>query len=165
MWAIAKIKNNNKYIFENEMRKKLGKEVKIYQPIIKIEKYSKNKLKKYQLPLVDNYVFCYSPYFENSNFIKKLTFIKGLNNFLDGYLNSQAELKNFINNCKKNEDSEGFITSNFFKSKVINRAKFMSGPFTNMFFNILTKQKNKFEVLMGNLKVSVSNKEIIYLSH
>ena len=41
----------------------------------------------------------------------------------------------------------------------------MSGPFTNMFFDILKKQKNKFEVLMGNLKVSVSNKEIIYLSH
>ena len=59
----------------------------------------------------------------------------------------------------------GYITSNFFKSKIIDRAKFMSGPFTNMFFDILKKQKNKFEVLMGNLKVSVSNKEIIYLSH
>tara|TARA_B100000579_G_C22279575_1_gene597664 strand:- start:103 stop:600 length:498 start_codon:yes stop_codon:yes gene_type:complete len=165
MWAIAKIKNNNKYIFENEMRKKLGKDLKIYQPIIKVEKYSKNKLKKYKLPLVDNYVFCYSPYFENSNFIKKLAFMKGLNNFLDGYLNSQAELKSFINSCKQNEDNEGYITSSFFKSKIIDRAKFMSGPFTNMFFDILKKQKNKFEVLMGNLKVSVSNKEIIYLSH
>ena len=74
-------------------------------------------------------------------------------------------MKSFINSCKQNEDNEGYITSSFFKSKIIDRAKFMSGPFTNMFFDILKKQKNKFEVLMGNLKVSVSNKEIIYLSH
>ena len=165
MWAIAKIKNNNICIFENEMKKKLGKDIKIYQPVIKVEKYSKNKLKKYKLPLVDNYVFCFSPHFENSSFIKKLAFIKGLNSFLDGYSNNQTELKSFINSCKKNEDHEGYITSNFFKSKIIDRAKFMSGPFTNMFFDILKKQKNKFEVLMGNLKISVSNKEIIYLSH
>jgi len=30
MWAIAKIKNNNNIcIFENEMKKKLGKDIKI----------------------------------------------------------------------------------------------------------------------------------------
>ena len=101
MWAIAKIKNNNICIFENEMKKKLGKDIKIYQPVIKVEKYSKNKLKKYKLPLVDNYVFCFSPHFENSSFIKKLAFIKGLNSFLDGYSNNQTELKSFINSCKK----------------------------------------------------------------
>ena len=57
MWAIAKIKNNNICIFENEMKKKLGKDVKIYQPVIKVEKYSKNKSFNFRLITNFDYIF------------------------------------------------------------------------------------------------------------
>ena len=38
------------------------------------------------------------------------------------------------------------------------KAKFLSGPFTNMVFEIIEKQKNKLKILVGNVVTTISDK-------
>ena len=39
------------------------------------------------------------------------------------------------------------------------KAKFISGPFTNMIFEILERQKNKLKISVGNIVTTISNKK------
>ena len=41
---------------------------------------------------------------------------------------------------------------------VIKKAIFVSGPFTNLIFEILEKQKNKLKILIGNFVTTIPNK-------
>ena len=41
---------------------------------------------------------------------------------------------------------------------IIKRAQFISGPFTNMMFEIIEKQKNKLKILIGNVVTTISDK-------
>ena len=54
------------------------------------------------------------------------------------------------------EDEEGFIKQDFFNFDNFTRAKFVSGPFTNIFFDILSKQSDKIEILIGKYKTTIS---------
>ena len=92
-----------------------------------------------------------------------MQFIKGLNFFLNGYNLNQKEIVNFINYCKNFENNEGFIKSLFFKQIISKKAKFISGPFTSMFFDIIEKQKNKLKVIVGNIVTTIpDNKNHLY---
>ena len=63
----------------------------------------------------------------------------------------------FIEYCKNSENKQGFLTQSFFKSATNNKAKFISGPFTNMMFEIIKRQKNKLKILVGNVVMTVSD--------
>ena len=54
--------------------------------------------------------------------------------------------------------TKGFITQGFFCDNNFNRAKFISGPFTNLFFDILSNQSDKIEILMGKYKTTILKK-------
>ena len=41
---------------------------------------------------------------------------------------------------------------------IIKKAKFISGPFTNMIFEILEKQNNKIKILINNIVTTIPNK-------
>ena len=54
-----------------------------------------------------------------------------------------------------------------FRSKNIikKKAKFISGPFTNMMFEILEKQKSKLKIIVGNIVTTISdNTNYLYRS-
>ena len=92
-----------------------------------------------------------------------MKFVKGLSFFLNGYNLNQKEIVDFINYCKSFENSEGFIKALFFKRLITKKAKFISGPFTNMFFDIIEKQKNKLRIMVGNIVTIVPyNKNYLY---
>ena len=40
---------------------------------------------------------------------------------------------------------------------VTKKAIFLSGPFTNMMFEILERQKNKLKILIGNVVTTISD--------
>ena len=45
----------------------------------------------------------------------------------------------------------------------IKKAIFISGPFINMIFEILERQKNKLKILVGNIVTTISdNKNYLY---
>ena len=163
MWVVAKIKSNEFNIFKKEIEKKLGTKPLFYNPKIQIEKNQKSKIKKYSKSILENYIFCFHKSFNNIKFIQHLRNVKGLSCFLNGYNLNQKEIVNFINYCKSFENNEGFIKALFFKKLISKKAKFISGPFTNMFFDIIEKQKSKLKIMVCNIVTTVPyNKNYLY---
>ena len=155
MWVVAKIKSNEFDIFKKELEKRLETKPLFYNPKIQLEKNQKSKIKKYSKSILENYIFCFHKSFNNTKYIEKLKFVKGLSFFLNGCNLNQKEIINFINYCKSFENNEGFIKVLFFKKLISKKAKFISGPFTNMFFDIIEKQKNKLKIMVGNIVTTV----------
>ena len=59
MWIVAKIKSSEKISFQNELKKKVDKNVIFYDPKIELNKLIRNKIRKYSKSLLENYIFCY----------------------------------------------------------------------------------------------------------
>ena len=46
---------------------------------------------------------------------------------------------------------------------ITKKAEFISGPFSNMIFEIIERQKNKLKILVGNIVTTISdNKNYLY---
>ena len=159
MWIVAKINKKKIDFFIKEIKFKCGDDLILYRPSVQCEKIVKNRLEKNTKPLLEDYFFCFSEKFKDINFVNTLNYIKGLKYFLEGYKNNQKEIINFIENCKVYQNAKGFISSAYFHNIISSRGKFVSGPFTNMLFDIIEKNKNKLKVLIGNYKVSLSKKD------
>ena len=163
MWVVAKIKIKELKIFEKNFIEKAGKDVQFYYPKIKYYKYFGNKVKKIEKFVLENYIFCYHPNFSKSTFISNFKFLKGLDYFLDGYYQNQNEILKFIKYCKSFENNKGYLAQNFFKTIIKKKAKFISGPFTNIIFKVLEKQKNRLKIVLGNITTTIShNTDYLY---
>ena len=157
MWVVAKIKRKELKIFKNDLLKGTCKNIIFYSPKIEYYQYSKNKAKKIEKLALESYIFCYHESFKESLSVKKLKFTKGLEYFLNGYSENQKEIVKFIEYCKCSENSNGYLTQSFFKTLITKKAKFISGPFTNMMFEILKKQKNNLKIIVGNVVTTISD--------
>jgi len=164
MWIVAKIKSRELEVFKDNLIKKFGKETKFYYPKIEYHRYLKNKLKKFVKLMLGNYIFCYHERFCKFSSINDIRFLKGLEYLLNGHYQSQNEIIRFINHCKVFENAEGYLLSTFFRTLMTKKAQFISGPFTNMIFEILERQKNKLKISVGNIVTTISNKKN-YLYH
>jgi hypothetical protein len=163
MWVIAKINYKEVEIFKSYLKKFLGSEISFYNPSICIEKINKRKIIKHTKQLLTSYIFCYHKNFQDENTINQIRDLKGLNYFLKNYKLSQDQILSFINNCKKFENKDGYVSPSFFKHLLSNKAKFISGPFTNLFFEIIEKQKSKMKIKIGNLAVAIlDNNKYLY---
>ena len=158
MWAVAKIKIKNLNTFKKGLIEKLGKDIKFYHPKIEYHKYFGNRVQRLEKFVLENYIFCYHDKFRKSAFIKEIRFLKGLEYFLDGHNLNQRQIIKFIEYCKTFENAKGYLTQSFFKTIVIRKAKFVSGPFTNMIFEILERQKNKLKILIGDIVTTLPSK-------
>ena len=159
MWTVAKIKKKELKVFKEKLVEKFGANTEFYCPKIEHHKYFKNKLQKFEKLILENYVFCYHKKFCEINAIDQVKFLKGLDYFLQGYKQNQKEIVKFINHCKSFENKDGFIMSAFFKTMIKRKAEFVSGPFTNMIFEILERQKNKLKILVGDIVTTISDKK------
>ena len=157
MWIVAKVKNNEFRVFEKDLIGKLGSSIEFYYPKIEYNKCFKNKIQRLEKYALGNYVFCYNKNFNNSFFLNKFKFTKGLEYFLNGYYQNQNEIIKFIKYCKSLENKKGFLTQAFFKSLINKKGKFISGPFTNMMFEIIEKQKNKMKIIVDNVVMTISD--------
>ena len=99
---------------------------------------------------------------ENSTLIQ-LKYLKGLKYYLDGFQNQQLQIQKFVKYCR-NYEKNGYISQEFFNNINFERGKFISGPFTNLVFNILERNKKKLKVLVGNFKTTINlSKDCLYL--
>ena len=158
MWIVAKIKTKEINIFKKKLIEKLGKEIRFYYPKIEYHKYFGYKVKRLEKLILENYIFCHHKKFEKSSFINEVKFSKGLEYFLTGSDYNQNEIVKFIEYCKGFENEKGYITQAFFKTIIVKKAKFISGPFTNMIFEILERQNSKLKILVGNVVTTISDK-------
>ena len=157
MWIVAKVKFREINIFKKDLTEKVGSKVNFYSPTVECQQIKKNKIRKYEKQILENYVFCYHEKFSLRSFITQLKFAKGLVCFLNGYNFNQKEITNFIDYCRSFENKDGYLTPAFFNTTLTQKAKFISGPFTNMIFQILERKKNKIKILLGNIVTTVSN--------
>ena len=59
--------------------------------------------------------------------------------------------------CKSSE-KDGYLSYNFYKLNLNGKYKFTTGPFVEKIFQIINMQKNKIDILMGNLKTTIKKK-------
>ena len=159
MWIVAKIKMRNLNSFKKDLEKKIGNSIKFYYPKVEYHKYYGDKVKRFEKLILENYIFCYHEKFNKSNIVNELKFSKGLEYFLDGYNQNQKNILKFIQYCKSFENKNGCLTQSFFKILITKKAKFVSGPFTNMVFEIIEKQKNKLKISINNIVMTISNNQ------
>ena len=161
MWIVAKYNYKELEVFKKELSDKLDKDVEYYHPKIKIDNTSKVKKFKY---ILDQYIFCQSRKFLNKKFIGGVRNLRGLDYFLKDCLNCQDEITKFINFCKSNEDIDGGLKRSFFNFSLKKKYQFISGPFKNLIFNIISKNHKRFEIMLNGKKVFIEKNYNNFLS-
>lgn len=161
MWTVLKIDKKKINLFKEDFKKKLDENFIIYSPKIIIQNFKNNKLVDKEIDLLGSYLFCFHKEFTNPITLNKLKFIRGVKYFLNGFSQSQNEISDFINKCKHSENQKGYISTSFLNLKTNNSYKFVSGPFTNKIFKIINLQKNKIDILMGNIRTTINKKELL----
>jgi len=157
MWIILKYKKKELNYLKEDLRKKIGSLPYMYLPKIKCQKLIKNKLRLSEVDVLEDYLICYHKKFEDSNIFKILNYSRGLKYFLTNSISNQKEINNFVQYCKSNQDNDGYLKQSFFESSNFKKGIFLNGPLTNMIFKIINKKKEKLNVLIGNVKISISN--------
>ncbi len=163
MWIVAKIKSKEINSFMSNLREKTCKKLQFYNPKILLEKEKCNKSKNYEKPVIDGYIFCFHPIFSSKDIINNLRNLKGLNYFLTNYnILDQKNILSFINYCKKFENEKGFLSPNFFDCILKDRGKFISGPFKNLVFDIIKKNKKNLRIKIGNFATTVKRNSYLF---
>lgn len=162
MWAIIKFDKNNLEFLKTNIRKSLGNDVIFYFPKVLVQKYKNNKLTGKEFSLLGDYLFLFHEKLKSNETVNKLKFTKGLKYFLSGFKNYQDEINIFIKNCKTSENETGYLTTSFFQLSLNKEYKFTAGPFTEKIFKIISLQKNKINILLGNFKTSINKKEFSF---
>ena len=143
MWTVIKFDRKEFEFLKKDFEKFFGKDIKIYVPKLFFQRYKKNRIVIKEFNLLGDYLFCFHDKFKNPQIINSLKFTRGLKYFLDGFIEFQLDVKNFIEKCKNLEDSKGYISQNLFEINVNSNYEFSSGPFAGKIFKIINFQKNK----------------------
>ena len=163
MWAIIKINSKKINLFKQDFNKYFDSNYKFYEPKIKIKYLKRNNINSHKdVSILGNYLFCFHSSLgapDKVNYIKKF---RGLKLFLDGHIQCQKEIVNFIKRCKDNEDKEGYLLQNFFIKEINRSYEFLSGPFTKKIFNIISFQNNKLLAKIGDLKTTINSKDFLF---
>ena len=162
MWTVLKFDKKKLYLLKEDLTKKLGKDFILYNPKIKIQKFKKNKLTDIEFNILGNYIFCFHKNFNKENIFNNLRFCRGLKYFLNGQHESQLEIKEFIKKCKSLEDKRGYISKTLFELIINSSYEFSSGPFAEKIFKIINLQKNKIDILMGNIKTTINKQKFLF---
>ena len=156
MWIIAKYKLHELNTLKKNLKEILGNDPEYFIPKIKYNKIVKKKFKTFQKLILEGYLICFHSKFNSRDILNTIKYTRGISYILKGLKNNQEEILNFVNRCKNFEDENGFIKKYFFNNNNFTRAKFVSGPFTNLVFDILSKQSDKIEILIGKYKTTIS---------
>ena len=156
MWIVLKYKKKEFSFLKQDFRKILGDLPLIFRPKLKYQKLIKNKLKFLEKDMLDDYLICYHKKFQNTNMLTFLKNLRGLKYFLVDSKINQKEIVSFIDYCKRHQDSDGYIKQSFFEFSNMKKGMFLSGPFTNIIFNVIGKQKDKLKILIGKATMTLT---------
>ncbi len=162
MWTIIKFDKKKINYLKKDFSKKIGNDFVFYCPKLIIQKYKNNKLINKEFNLLGEYLLCFHKDFKNPETIIKLKFCRGLKYFLNGFIQSQDEIDNFVSKCKNSENGKGYLSENFYQLHINSKYKFMTGPFADKIFKIVNLQKNKIDILVGNIKTRIKKQEFLF---
>ena len=164
MWAVVKYKTKEYQSLVSDFQKRTNNNIIFYNPKIKYSKKIKNKEKVFENFILGGYVFCFYEKFNEKKFFSQLNFTKGLEYFLEGHIQNQNQIVDFIKFCKKNENEEGNLKQSFFSIVKSAKVKFFNGPFSNLIFDILEKRKNNIKSTLGSMTVIINKKSNYFYS-
>ena len=156
MWVVVKYKTNEFNLLKESFKNILEQSPEYYAPKIRYEKYFNNQRKVYKKYILENYLICWHEKFNDKRFFNKLKNSRGLIYFLNGSQSNQKEINDFIKFCKLNEDKDGFLKQSFFNMLDKKKGKFISGPFTQMIFDIIENKNNKLKILLNKVSMTIS---------
>ena len=162
MWVVLKYKRNEFNFLQEGLVGTLGNLPIIFRPKFKFQKLVKNKIQFIENDILEDYLLCYHEKFAKNSILTHLKNLKGLKYILNNSKNSQKEIIDFINKCQSSENEKGFLLQNFYDLKLNYSYEFFSGPFTNKIFKIIELQKNKINILMGNLRTTVKRENFLF---
>ena len=163
MWVVIKYNLKEFETLKDSFRKVIGEMPEFYSPKYKYQKFINNKLKQFETKILSNYLICRHAKFLDPQVISSLKNTRGLNYFLKGSEFNQKAIIKFINFCKSKEDSSGYLTQGFFNLFKKTNAKFISGPFTEMMFDIIEQKGKKLKILLNNINMTISKDSSNYL--
>ena len=155
MWVVIKYKHNEINIVKKNLISLFGKDLKIYLPQISYKKVFNQKFKYIEKNILGDYLFCYYQNFSAIKHFNLLKNLKGVKDILNFSKLDQNDIQSFVDNCKKNSNEKGFLTHSFFENFERASYQFINGPFTKHIFEIIKKNKKKFRLIVGNLKVTL----------
>ena len=156
MWVVLKYKKSEFNFLKRDLKKALGNLPLIFRPKFKQQKLIRNRLHFIESDILGDYLICYHENFKNTKIFTILKNLKGLKYFLINSINSQKEIINFVDYCKKHQGTDGYLRQGFFNLSNIKKGIFLSGPFTNMLFNVIENQRKKLTILVGNVTATIS---------
>ncbi len=162
MWVIIKYKSKNLKILKSNILKKFSMRPRFYCPKIKLQKYHHNHLKEFEKIILDGYLLCYYKEFENKLLFNQLNNIEGSDYILSGSKENQKDIIKFINYCRSFEDEDGYLRSTFLSILKSKYVQFLSGPFTKMMFQVISANKNKLKILIGNSTATIEKTKYHY---
>jgi len=158
MWIVVKYNFNEEELLKSQLIKNFGNETFFYNPKIRITKVVNNNFKNFEKKIINNYLLCFNKKFKELSLLKTIKFLKGLSHLLPGCFFNQKNISDFFNNCKNNEDNDGFLKSdyllNLIKKKDIN---LKLNIFSDLNCELIGKNRKYTEVLMNNKLVKVNN--------
>ena len=155
MWTVIKFNKKNFHLMKRELMERNIGITNFYQPLIKVQEKKGTKCGYKEFSLLGNYIFCFNQNFANENFIYSLKNIRGIEYILNGYQSSQIEIRKFINKCKNSQNKEGFLSYKFYDLVLNKKYQFTTGPLANSIFQIINIKKNKIDVAVNSLKISL----------
>ena len=162
MWTIIKFDKKKLNLLVSDLKKKCGNDIIIYQPKMLMQNFKNNKLIYNEHKILGDYLFCFHENFTKNTEINNLKFLRGLKYFLNGFREFQLDINNFIEKCRKLENSEGYICKSLFELQTNTNYKFNSGPFVNKIFKIIELEKNRIKILTGNLKTTINKNQYLF---
>ena len=162
MWAVFKINIKELNLFKEDIIKKLNSDVTFYAPKVIFKVFHKNREKKKEQYLLGDYIFCFNKKFEDEKIFNSIKFTKSLKYIAQGIKIYQKEIKDFIKKCKSYENSNGYVSLDFYDLKINRNYKFASGPFINQIFKVLSMQKLRIQILMGGVKISLKKNRFLF---
>ncbi len=162
MWTVIKFEKKKLNLFKKDLSEKIDKNYKLYIPKLSISERKKNRIIRKEINLLGEYLFCFSEKFTNNLFLQKLNYLKGSKSFLSGSESCQKNINLFIEKCRNSEDSNGFLSLNFFEMNKNLKYQFSSGILDKYIFQLLEQRKDKIKILIGNLKTTINKKNYLF---
>ena len=78
MWIVAKVKRKEFNIFKQKLVEEFGKDTQFYHPKIQYQRHIKNKIKKFEKLILENYIFCYHEKFKKSSTVNEVKFLTSI---------------------------------------------------------------------------------------
>lgn len=160
-WIIVKYKKNKLDDFKNDLKKKIGNNIKFYFPKIKYESLKGNKPMLKELNLLDDYIFINHEKFSEIKNLKLIEYCRGLKIILKNFISNQKNILNFINRCIKHEIN-GSISNPFMEDINNSEFVFLTGPFYKKVFKIISRKNKYLEISINNFNLRIKNNNLIF---